>query len=86
MLATSTTCDFGPEPEAFDHAIGVRPAVGEPEVRERREVEIVAENVLRALELVELHEQAVAAHEDAQRIEAFLLRQSGGRHVGVGQR
>src|SRR5215218_4715788 len=57
--------------------------MGEPEVRERGKIQVVAEDVLRALELVELNEKAASADIDVQRIEAFLLRQTRRRHVGV---
>ena len=74
------------QPEPRHHAVGVLPAVLQPGVGERREVGVVAEDVLGALELVELHEQAAITDVDVQRVERFLLVQVFGANERVRQR
>ena len=74
------------QPEPRHHAVGVLPAVLQPGVGERREVGVVAEDVLGAFELVELHQQAAIADVDVQRVERFLLVQVFGANERVRQR
>ena len=61
------------EPEALDHRLHVVARVSHPGVRVGREVGVLGEDLLRRHELLELHQQAVLADPDMQRIEGLHL-------------
>src|SRR5258708_9367657 len=71
------TCDFddfalGADPEALDHRANICLCVIEPRFAVRREVGIVAENILWTLPFLELNQKAFAANINPQR-KLFLL-------------
>jgi hypothetical protein len=72
--------------KARDRHVDVPPRVLDPGVRVRREVGVLAEDVLRRDELLELHEQARGAHADVERIEALHRPELLGRDVALTQR
>ena len=75
-----------PQPEALDHRLGVAPGVLDPARRDRREVGVVAEDLLRPGGLGELHQQAALADEDVERVEGLRCLEIPRLDVGVGQR
>ena len=69
------------EAPPLDHLLDVAARVLQPGRRVRREVGVVGEDRLGALELLELDEQAPLADERAQRIEGLIaFARSGGRY------
>jgi hypothetical protein len=55
----------------------------EPRARERREVEIIAENTIGSLELVELNEEAALAYMGAQGIKRLHPVKVGSLQIAV---
>ena len=74
------------EVEPRRRLLDVRAGVLQPAPRERREVRVVAEDLLGRLELGELHQVALRAYVCVQRVEALSLIEPVGAHVGVGER
>ena len=83
----------GAESEARHHRLGIGLGVREPRVRVGGEVGVVAEDLLRRLELLQLHQEALLAHPGVQRIEALHavevsrleVRVRGRRHAEIGK-
>ena len=74
------------EREAPRHRGDVGFGVAQPARREAREIGVIGEDRLRALELLELDQEAGRADERMQRIELFAFTRSVERHVGVRER
>jgi hypothetical protein len=74
------------QPETADHHRGILFGMAQPGLGIRAEVDIVAEDRLRALELVELHQPAVAANVGVQRIEGLTCSRLVRCDEGVGER
>jgi hypothetical protein len=72
--------------QSFDHLLGVAAAVLDPAGGVRGEVCVVGEDPLRCLELLELHQKALSAHERAQRVKGLHRVDCLWRQVGVGER
>ena len=68
MLATSTTRLSGPSFRCVDQLLGSLPGVPEHRVGERREVEVVAEELLGRHRLGDLHQRAVGQNDEVERI------------------
>ena len=76
----------GAEPEAIDHLSSVVPGVLDPAVGERGEIGVLGEDVLGADVLLELHQPAVPAHQNPQRIEGLHRVQLVGPEIALAQR
>src|SRR4051795_2304626 len=76
----------GAQAEALGHRLGVEAGVAQPAIRIGGKVGVVGEDRLRALLLGELHQQALAADVDAERIERLRAAQVLRLQVGVGER
>src|SRR5579871_86079 len=76
----------GIEPVAFNHAPGIVAAMVEPELRVRREVEVIVENICSGRELLHLHEQATFADVDVQRVRRLAAVDVVGAEQRIGER
>jgi hypothetical protein len=77
----------GIETKPTHHRVGVIVRMLHPGLGERREICVVSvEDGIRGLELLELHQQALLTHIDAQRIDALLGLQLIGRQKIIGYR
>ena len=74
------------EPEALDHERPRSARSAPASSTSRREVGVVAEDLVRRLELLELHEHALAADPRVQRVERLHRVAAVGRQVGVRHR
>src|SRR6185437_17140784 len=72
--------------KAVRHLITVSLAVVEPGIRIGRKICVIAKNILRALVLLQLHQEALAANVDVQRIIHFTAVQIRERWVSFAKR
>ena len=76
----------GAEAETLDHVASVGLGMAQPALGVGGEVGVVGEDRLRLLLLGELHQEALAAEVDAERVERLRLPQVLRLQVGVGER
>ena len=69
--ASSTTWDSRVEGQPLRDGLDVAARVRQPGVGKRREVRVLAKDLFGRHELLELHEEALAAHVDVQRVESL---------------
>ena len=86
MLASSITLARRAVAEPVDHLIGVRAGVLHPAVGERREVGVLGEDVLGADVLLQLHEPALPADVDVERVERLHRVDLVGAEVALAER
>src|SRR5262245_15829908 len=72
--------------EKRNHLSHIGLGVPQPRIRERREIGVVAEYVLRTFPFLELNEKALTAHEGLERIEWLHLLQIFRLEIGVRKR
>ena len=75
-----------PQAERVDHLLGIAAAVLEPAGRIRGEVGVVGEDLLRGLELLQLHQEAAAADQRPQRVIGLHRPDALRWQVSVGKR
>ena len=71
----------GTKMEALRRHVDIALCVRDPAVRVRREVSVLAENGLRGNVFLELHQEALLADVDVQRVERFHLVETLGRNI-----